>query len=72
MVDTLELPALTAIVAHLNPRGKRQVPAFHSWQTKTIDSLSTLEDFLDQLEARGYDERKFVVRGDTAFDVSWR
>lgn len=46
--------------------------ADHGWKNTTVNRLCDAEDLLDCLEANGYAEREFEVRGDCKFQVRWR
>jgi len=42
------------------------------WQVTTVDNLSTAEDMLDLLEARGFGDRELIVMGNRCFAIRWR
>lgn len=47
-------------------------PAGKTWQTKTLTNLRHVEDLLDCLEARGFEEREVQILGESTFAVRWR
>jgi hypothetical protein len=50
-------------------RGPRK-PA--TWNVRSVNSLSTAEDLLDLLEARGTNEQVLIIHGNSDFEVRWR
>ena len=54
------------------PENGRRLPWEPGWQTRAVRDLSTAEDLLNLLEARGTAERELVIHGNTDFEVRWR
>lgn len=52
--------------------GGTSTPVRTDWQLTTVDDLTSAEDLLDCLEARGYADRELVVLGNSCFAVRWR
>ena len=46
--------------------------ADQGWNNTTLNRLSDAQDLLDCLEANGFAEREFEIRGNSSYLVRWR
>lgn len=75
MMDTLQLPSLTALMPalerhHVDATDSIFDPATGSY-LMTVGGLDAAEELLDQLETAGVTNRKLVIMPDTSFAVRW-
>lgn len=75
MSDTLQLPALTALMPTLGARATEPIDSIFDSpgpHTVTVDGLGAAEELLDRLETAGVVNRKLVITEDESFAVRWR
>jgi hypothetical protein len=75
MSDTLQLPALTALMPALGVSATDPIESIFDApgpHTVTVEGLGAAEELLDRLEAAGVAYRKLVIMEDESFAVRWR
>jgi hypothetical protein len=60
MSQAIEIPVETA------------EPELGEWQCRVLDNLTAVEELMDWLEIRGYQELELNILGNAVFEVHWR
>jgi len=48
------------------------LPPSQEWRSCFVQSLADAEELLDRLEVCHFQERDFIIHGNTSFEVRWR